>query len=301
MAQKTLVLQLSNERAREVQRRLTSAAFEFRSAPHALFSAKGAGVVATHYTSGKLVIQGEDPEAFVLAFVEHDGAAPASRAAKPAASDLPRGAAETVVGSDESGKGDYFGPLVVAAVRLEPELSKRLEGGEVRDCKSMSDEAVLRVGGALRAKVPFAVARLDPPSYNAEHARVGNLNPMLARLHAEAIGRLATPGMHVIVDQFGNASLLDNALAHLSVRLEQRPRAEELLAVAAASVIAREQFLIALHELSESFAVDLAKGAGEPVDRAARAFVALHGIDKLGSVAKLHFKNTQKLARNGKR
>ena len=296
MAQKTLVLQIPRDRGQEIQRRFASAGFEFRPAPYAWYSARGAGVVATHYTSGKFVIQGEDPEAFALAFVDGERVsdAPKKAASAPAK-------AETTVGSDETGKGDYFGPLVVAAVRLDPALARALEGGEVRDCKLMSDESVLRVGAALRAKVPHAIARLDPPRYNETHARFRNLNPLLASLHAEAIGKLTSPGMHVIVDQFGRASLLEEALASLDVRLEQRHRAEELLVVAAASVIAREQFLTALQDLSEAWAVDLAKGAGDPVDRAARRFVALHGREKLGEVAKLHFKNTQKLARAGGR
>jgi ribonuclease HIII len=291
VAQKTLVLQVPSERARDIRRKLADAGFEFRAAPHSTFSAKGAGVVATHYSTGKLVVQGEDPEAFALLYV--DGAQPPNRTtATGAAPAAPR---ETEVGSDESGKGDYFGPLVVAAVRLTPELARALAGGEVRDCKLMSDESVLRIGAALRAKVPFRIARLDPPQYNAEHARVKNLNPMLAALHGQAIGELSEPGMRVVVDQFGNAKLLENALRSLDVRLEQRPRAEELLVVAAASIIAREQFLLALRELSDEFAIDLAKGAGDPVDRAARKFVALHGRAQLGRVAKLHFKNTQKL------
>jgi ribonuclease HIII len=206
-----------------------------------------------------------------------------------------------MIGSDESGKGDYFGPLVVAAVRLDAELAEKLAGGEVRDCKLMSDESVLRVGAALRANVPHAIARLDPPAYNAEHGRVRNLNPMLAALHAKAIRELAKPGMFVVVDQFAKEAVLLKALDGLDIRLEQRVRGEEILAVAAASVIAREQFLVALSELSEEFAVDLAKGAGPPVDRAARQFVALHGREKLGAVAKLHFKNTLKLPAGGAR
>jgi ribonuclease HIII len=288
--QKTLVLELPLARARELERKLVERAFAFRPAPHALFSAKGEGVVATHYRSGKLVIQGERPEAFVAAYVGD-----AFTALEPAPT--AQGVDEVVIGSDESGKGDYFGPLVVAAVKLEPDVSRALAGGEVRDCKLMSDEGVLRVGAALRAKLPHAIARLDPPEYNSEHARVRNLNPMLAALHARAIGELSRAGIHVIVDQFGHASLLEEALRPLDVRLQQRHRAEELLAVAAASVIAREQFLSALAELSEEWAVDLAKGAGEPADRAARRFVQLHGRERLGQVAKLHFKNTQKLER----
>lgn len=281
------MLQISAERAGEIERKLAARDFSFKTAPHAYFSAQGEGVVATHYRSGKLVIQGENPEIFAAHYVGEADATEKRRA--------PAGRAETLVGSDETGKGDYLGPLVVVAVRLEPALSKLLEGGEVRDSKTLTDEHALRLGAALRAKLPHSIQRLDPRDYNAEHARYKNLNPLLADLHARAIRALATPGMRVVVDQFANERVLERALEGVDVRLEQRHRGEEVLAVAAASVIAREQFLSALKELSDTWAIDLAKGAGEPADRAARRFIALHGLDKLGEVAKLHFKNTQKV------
>jgi ribonuclease HIII len=291
VAQKTLVLTVTAALAEKIERALRSRDFEFRrTPPHALFSVKGEDVVATCYRSGKLVVQGADPERFAAAY-----AGGAARATAGGASPAPEGRAEVVIGSDESGKGDLFGPLVVAAVRLTPELSRELEGGEVRDCKTMSDESVLRVGGALRRTVRFAVAMLSPHEYNAEHARVKNLNPMLAALHARAIRELAQPGDLVVVDQFADESVLARALAGVDVRLEQRHRGEEVLAVAAASVIAREEFLVALRGLSREWAVDLAKGAGEPADRAALRFVEIHGRDRLGEVAKLHFKNARNL------
>ncbi|MBL8803842.1 MAG: ribonuclease HIII [Planctomycetes bacterium] len=300
MTQRTLVVKVPASRGAELERKLIAQRFEMRSAPYALYWARGEGVVVTHYESGKFVVQGEHPEHFLEQFLglQAGGDAPAGTRGKPAPrgdASAPQGAEVTTIGGDESGKGDYFGPLVVAAVKLTPELSRKLENGEVRDCKLMNDESVLRVGAALRANVPHAIARLDPPAYNAEHARVKNLNPMLAALHAKAVRELAEPGVRVVIDQFANESLLRKALAGADIQLEQRHRGEEELAVAAASVIAREQFLVALHELSEEFAIDLAKGAGSPVDSAARRFVALHGVDKLGAVAKLHFKNTQKL------
>ena len=294
VAQKTLVLKVPASRGPQIERALIARQFEMRSAPYALYWARGEGVVVTHYESGKFVVQGEDPEGFAAMLLE--GAKPAA-AAKPAAPVV----TVTTIGSDESGKGDYFGPLVVAAGRLTPELAKALEGGEGRDCKLMNDDSVLRIGAALRANVPHAIERLDPPEYNAEHARVRNLNPMLARLHGKAVRALAEPGMRVVIDQFANEKLLIKELDGADVALEQRHRGEEELAVAAASVIAREQFLIALRELSERFAVDLAKGAGHPTDTSARRFVQLHGFDKLGEVAKLHFKNTQKLGLGGVR
>ena len=287
------MLQLGAPAGRGLRSRLESAGFEFRSVPHADFSARTSEVVATLYSSGKLVVQGADPEAFAARFLE--GAAAAAAAGSAPRVERVRPAEETI-GSDESGKGDYFGPLVVAAVRLEPQLASRLDAREVRDCKTMSDDSVLRTAGALRRTVPFAIARLDPPDYNARHAQLKNLNPLLAGLHAQAIGELARPGLRVVVDQFANERVLSAAVAKLGVRLEQRPRAEaEEIAVAAASILAREEFLRALGELSERWGVDFAKGAGPPTDRAARRFVALHGEARLGEVAKLHFRTTAKI------
>jgi ribonuclease HIII len=273
---------------------LESAGFEFRGVPHALFSARGPGLIATLYKSGKLVVQGAEPEAFSLRFL--DGAAPVPATAKATAAPRPPSPPVTTVGSDESGKGDYFGPLVVAGVRLTPELAAQLAGGEVRDCKTMTDAAVLRVGGALRQHVPFAVRRLDPPAYNAAHASLRNLNPLLAGLHAEVIRELAEPGTRVVVDQFAKESVMLTALGGLKVNLVQMTRAESSeISVAAASILAREEFLTALAELSETWGIDLAKGAGTPTDRAGRTFIAQHGAQKLGEVAKLHFRTTQKI------
>lgn len=135
-----------------------------------------------------------------------------------------------------------------------------------------------------------------PDDYNREHARVGNLNPLLAGLHARAIRALARPGDQVLVDRFGNESLVASRLKGVQVELFQEVRAERDSVVAAASVVARHVFLERLRELSEEFAVDLRKGAGDPTDRAAREFVRLHGREPLGRVAKLHFKNTGKIS-----
>lgn len=275
--------------------RLSAEDFEFRTVPHALFSVKGQEIVATLYESGKLVVQGRDPELFLERFVGSSASAtkPAgrTRAAEPPLWPADR----TIVGSDEVGKGDYFGPLVVAAVRLEPALVEKLVHSGVTDSKKISDERALRLGAALRTLVPYAVRRLDPPDYNRTYCRRGQLNDMLADLHASAIRELAGRGDSVLVDRFAAARLLEERLADLELDLVQRPRAEEHSAVAAASVIAREEFLRALAELSEQYALDLHKGAGAPVDVAARAFVRLHGRERLGEVAKLHFRNTEKL------
>lgn len=289
MAQKTLVVQVSKLERERLVERLALGTFEHRGVPHAQFSVKGEGVVATLYESGKLVVQGEDPSLFAERFL---GRLPDDAPVSPPDAS---GEDRPTIGSDECGKGDYFGPLVVAAVRLGPGDSRKLRDSGVRDSKTMSDETALRLGGALRGTCAHAVARLDPEEYNSTHHRPGQLNAMLADLHARAIRELVRPGIRVVIDQFASEKLMRDRLADLEIALEQYPRAEAVPAVAAASVIAREEFLLALRDLSERFGVDLHKGAGEPVDRAARRFVALHGRESLVHVAKLHFKNTQRV------
>lgn len=298
MAQETLVLRVDPARAAALRARLAAGDFDFRPVPHALFSVKGEGVVATFYASGKLVVQGESPALFVEHWVEGGTALAKPSKPKPGAA-AAQAADGPLIGSDECGKGDYFGPLVVCAVRLEARQTEELRRSEVRDSKTLSDEACLRLGAALRSRYVHALETLEPPLYNATYQRPGQLNPMLADLHARAIRRLAQPGDHALVDKFADERLIASRLSDLDLQLEQRVRAESEPAVAAASVIAREHFLLAMKRLSDEAGVDLAKGAGEPTDRAAREYVRLHGFEGLGRVAKLHFKNTQKLRQAG--
>jgi ribonuclease HIII len=293
LAQNTLVVKLPASSHAAFRARLGGGDFEFRQVPHAAFSVKGEGVVATLYLSGKLVVQGPDPEAFLARWTEL--AAPEQA---PAAEDS--GIVEItgeMIGSDETGKGDYFGPLVVAAVRIDGDMAEELSEWGVTDSKALSDKKALKLGVLLRAKVAYSVQRLDPASYNKKYPEYGTLNPLLADMHADAIRTLAKPGVRVLVDQFANARVMQKALRGVDVKLEQAHRAERNVAVAAASVIARQEFLLALEELGEQHGVALRKGAGAPTDEAGAEFVRQHGLEALGNVAKLHFKNTEKVKR----
>ena len=201
------------------------------------------------------------------------------------------------VGVDESGKGDYFGPLVVAACYVGPEHLAELEG--VVDSKKLTDLQALRLGSVIKRFCPHAVVVVGPAKYNELYAKIGNLNKLLAWGHARAIEDVLAKVQcdHVISDQFADPAGLRRALMQKGsqVRLESRVRAEADIAVAAASVLARAAFLRRLKELGEQWEMVLPKGAGPNVDHAARAFVARKGRDNLGSVAKLHFKTTQKI------
>lgn len=300
MAQETLVVQVPTSRHADLRTRVGAGPFEFRSVPHAVFSVKGDGAVATLYASGKFVVQAADPRAFLARWTDLEAAADASAAQKLAGrdDDVSLDVGAPVTGSDEAGKGDYFGPLVVAAVRIGEArgLAELTEWG-VTDSKALSDSRALKLGALLRGKVEHAIERLDPVEYNAEWDAAGSLNPLLARLHGKVLAQLARPGEAVVVDQFERAGLVRRAVAPLQVRLTEAPRAERHAAVAAASVLARQEFLLGLGELAERYDVALHKGAGEPVDVAGVRIVEEHGPAALERVAKLHFKNTQKILR----
>ena len=297
MGQETLVVKLTSAQQAQLRSRLNAGSFEWRKVPHASFSVKGEGVVATQYRSGKLVVQGGDPEAFLARFVEGGQPVPKkpkTRTERESGDDVAK-LTVTTVGSDEAGKGDFFGPLVVAAVRLEPEVARKMAKGGVMDSKRLTDAKAFELGAALRGTVPFSVVRVDPPEYNHRYPQYSGLNPFLADLHAEAIRAVAQPGVRVLVDRFAKEGLMQKALGDLDIRLEQATRAERNMAVAAASILARQEFLLGLQELSDEAGVPLHKGAGRPTDDSGVRYVEAHGFEALGNVAKLHFKNTEKI------
>ncbi len=199
------------------------------------------------------------------------------------------------IGVDESGKGDYFGPLVIAACYVGPEHLAELEG--VRDSKKLTDPMALKLSVAIMRTCPYEIISIGPSKYNELYGTMRNLNRLLAWGHARAIEEVLNkqPARRVISDQFADPAYLKSRLFDRgkSVILESMVRAESDIAVAAASVLARAEFLRRLKRLGEEFAIDLPKGASAQVVEAAKRFVSKHGADALGKVAKLHFKTTQ--------
>lgn len=202
------------------------------------------------------------------------------------------------IGTDEAGKGDYFGYLVVAAVRVEPQQDDELRALGVRDCKRMADSVVRTVARKLKGRVPCDIVRISPRRYNELYADLRNLNRLLAWGHARAIENLLqrAPARVVISDQFGDEQWLRQALMSKGrqVELVQAPRAEQDVAVAAASILARAAFLETLETLSHRVGVTLPKGSTHVMD-AARQVWGRGGEQLLAKVAKLHFRLTRKL------
>lgn len=203
------------------------------------------------------------------------------------------------IGTDESGKGDYFGPLVIAAVWADPATADIFRDWGVTDSKKLSDgRAHILARQIAGTRLPCAVITIGPERYNALHAQMKNLNRLLAWGHARAIENILekAPADLIVTDQFGDPSLVENALLEKGrqVTLKQMHQGERDIVVAAASIMARSEFLRRLEQLSQIAGMPLPKGAGPLVDQAAARLLARGGMDLLSKVAKRHFKNTQK-------
>lgn len=198
---------------------------------------------------------------------------------------------------DESGKGDYFGPLVAAAVAVSPAEVELLAAWGVRDSKRLSDHRARELDLLIRGVCPYEVVAIGPLRYNELYEKMRNLNRLLGWAHARALENLLerVPCRRALADQFGDKRVIEQALMRKgkAVALEQRHRAEEDPAVAAASVVARAEFLERLERMSREFGKPLPKGASPLVESAARRLVQDHGADVLKRIAKLHFKTTQ--------
>ena len=219
------------------------------------------------------------------------------------------------IGTDEAGKGDYFGPLVAAAVYVDAESRETFSDMGITDGKRLSNRRIQDLAASMRCRYAehIVVVEKMPAEYNALYAalrrRGQNLNHLLASLHAEAIRRLANSvgAKHALVDQFSKDDLIARQLIQgtsnlpplrrgdvstaLGIEIKEVTKAERDIAVAAASIIARDAFLTGMDTLSETYKICLPRGAYQVVE-AGREFVKLHGSDALQHVAKLHFNLT---------
>ena len=193
---------------------------------------------------------------------------------------------------------------MIAAVYVDSGTIPLLTGSGVRDSKSLSDGRVTQLGSEIRARCIHSTVTIGPQRYNELYAEIRNLNRLLAWGHARALenvlDKLAREGIacgRAVTDQFGDQRLVLNALLEKgkNIHLEQRPRAEADLGVAAASILARSEFLRQLRSLSKMVDAELPKGASAGVENAARNLVQKHGPDVLQKVAKLHFKTTKRV------
>jgi len=203
---------------------------------------------------------------------------------------------EIWAGSDESGKGDFFGPLVVAAVVVRNTLAQELQLVGVKDCKELTDKKVLELEPIIKEKaVSYKVLELLPEYYNQRYNQVKNLNTLNASGHFHALAQVlqAVPEAEgALIDQFLKDESLVRELRKQfpGKKFTQRPRAEEDIAVAAASVLARAQFLHTMEHLAEEAGEqELPKGSGPLQAAVARRIAARLGKESLPKFVKTHF------------
>lgn len=210
------------------------------------------------------------------------------------------------IGTDESGKGDYFGPLVVAGVFVPDEQQEVLRELGAKDSKKFSDNRVREIAEVIKKGYKHSLVIIGSEKYNELYGKLRNLNRILAWGHSRAIENILEE-VHcslAITDQFGDKLYVLNALMKKgkTIELIQKPRAEEDLAVAAASILARAEFLKRLSFLSQEVGFDLPKGSSPLAEEAGLKLVRLLGVQVLDKVSKKHFKLTERilnLVKNG--
>ena len=291
---------LTDDHGAALRSYLTKLGYEFRTVPYARFAAEREKTNVVFYESGKLVVQGKETQEFVEFVLEPEILKEARLGYEAVLNpDLlaPR------LGVDESGKGDFFGPLCVAGVYVNETVVKAWKATGIRDSKSISSDKRIRELADVIRNTPGCVTTVVPignEAYNRLHAKMRNVNKLLAWGHARVIEnlmgqreRMNPPPVRAISDQFATSKeTVAKALMALGreIELVQKHKAEEDLAVAAASILARDAFVTRLGWLGKKFQMALPRGASTAVDEVAKAFVLKQGMANLAKVAKVHFR-----------
>lgn len=291
---------LTGPQAAELEAYLRGHGFEFRTVPYARFAAQKEKVGLVFYESGKLVVQGKGTQEFVEFVLEPEILKEARLGYEATLNPelvLPR------LGVDESGKGDFFGPLCIAGVYVNESIITVWQDVGIQDSKNISsDKRIAHLAKVIR-ETPGCVSTVVPignEAYNRLYHSMGSVNKILAWGHARVIENLLgqkhrmTPlPLRAISDQFAHdKATVAKALMGLGreIELVQRHKAESDMSVAAASILARHEFVTRLAALEKQFKVTLPKGASAAVDQAAKEFVMQRGVEMLAKVSKMHFR-----------
>ena len=291
---------LTPEQATKLKALLVDEGFQFATRPYTLFFAQKDKLTIAVYEKGpKVVIQGRGTEHFVQFHLEPEILGEARLGYEEV---LTPELFAPHFGVDESGKGDFFGPLVIAGVYVDRDLARTFQDLGITDSKRISSDARIRAlaSGIRKSRAPQSVVTITPERYNALFAKIGNLNRLLAWGHARIIENLCElrPDCpRALSDKFADVRVLERALMEQgrSIHLDQRTKAESDFAVAAASILAREKFIDWLHQTGESLGHPLPRGVSAAVKDTARRIAAQGGRDALSAVAKMHFKTASEI------
>ena len=208
----------------------------------------------------------------------------------------------THIGTDESGKGDFFGPLVIAGVMVDEKNAKYFLDLGIKDSKKLSDKKMLSLAVEIKKNAPHSIIAISNPKYNELYNSMKNLNKLLAWGHERAIENILENFScgYALSDKFGDESLIKNALMKngRNIKLEQMCKAESDIAVAAASVLARATFVEKIQSMEENYGIKFQKGCSNLVKDNAKIFIEKYGIKRLKEVCKTHFKTYNELKKD---
>jgi len=296
----TYSAKLSEEQQKILTEILTAGNYRPLTVPHTSIAVEADGCNVNLYKSGKLLIQGKGTRDFVEFVLEPLVLQTVGVGYEAILDPMAR---EPHVGIDESGKGDFFGPMVIAAAFVDDTLFTAMETLGVKDSKSISsDKKALALGQEIRKLLGKRcdVIKIGPAAYNRLYAKMRSVNRILAWGHAQVLENILPNVQNctfAISDQFGTKESVERALKQKGrgIKLVQRHKAESDMAVAAASILARERFLRELDAASKATGVTLRKGASQQVQQAAVELVEKHGPTALLNHAKCHFRTTDQV------
>jgi ribonuclease HIII len=293
---------LNDEQARQLRALVEELGFEFSSKPYTLFFAQKNKLSVAVYEKGpKVLLQGKGIEEFVQFELEPKILGEAKLGYEEIHS--PEMFAPHF-GIDESGKGDFFGPLVIAGVYVDPGIARKFLDAGVQDSKRIGSDARIRsLADSIRKDSVglFDLVLIGPAKYNELYKKFGNLNSLLGWGHARVIENLLAKKPEcprALSDQFADARVIEQSLLRhgRKIDIQQRTKAESDVAVAAASILAREAFIGWLERRGKELGKRLKRGVSEDVKETARELVKTKGAEILPEVAKVHFRTAHEVA-----
>jgi len=293
---------LSPEQATRLRAVLKEAGFEFAPKPYTLFFAQKNKLSVAVYEKGpKVLIQGKGVEEFVQFELEPKVLGEAKLGYEEVHN--PK-MFEPHFGVDESGKGDFFGPLVISGVYVDAGIARKLLDGGVQDSKRIGSDARIRALADLIRKSSLGLVDtvlIGPPRYNELYQKFGNLNKLLGWGHARVIENLLAKKPDCprsLSDQFADARVIQQSLLQhgRKIEIEQRTKAESDIAVGAASILAREAFIDWLERRGKEVGTRLGRGVSAEVKETSAKLVAAKGPAILREIAKVHFRTAHEIA-----
>lgn len=293
---------LTREQAEQLRALLKELGFEFAPRPYTIFFAQKEKLSVAVYEKGpKILLQGKGIEEFVQFQLEPNILGQAKLGYEEVHSPE---MFEPHFGVDESGKGDFFGPLVIAGVYVDRGIARKFMDAGIQDSKRIGSDARIRALADTIRKTHGAVHEtivIGPEKYNELYIKFGNLNSLLGWGHARVIENLLVqkPSCpRALSDKFADARVIERSLMQhgQKIKMEQRTKAESDLAVAAASIMAREGFIEWLDKRGRQLGLKLGRGVSAQVKDTARAIVEKEGPAALRQVAKVHFRTAHEIA-----